>query len=309
MKKLFFVSFAFDEEKLSGMNVYKSDKFNTYLKNICVSLISAKRTTADVDVALVCNVDVPEEYDTILKNNGVLIFKESFDSFLFKNNYPWCLAFYKLCALGKMIDKGYDYYVYTDADVYVQSSLENVFEELQDNILLYDINHGLGVKDYRIIGDEFVNFGVSKYTTHYGGEFFGASRDNAKDFLSECFSVYEEMLKKDFVTTKGDEFILSVAASRMKTKIKNAGAYIFRFWTGRFYLVSTCYKYNEVSILHLPDEKEKGMLRLYNYFLKKQSFPKKEKVHKICHLSRKSKTVLIKSFLLKISGRNLKSKK
>ena len=40
------------------------------------------------------------------------------------------------------------------------------------------------------------------------------------------------MLQKNFITTKGDEFILSLAANEMRESIKNAGAYIYRFWTG-----------------------------------------------------------------------------
>jgi len=73
----------------------------------------------------------------------------------------------------------------------------------------------------------------------------------------------------------------------MKDVIKNAGAYIFRFWTGSFYLVSTCYTCNEVAILHLPSEKERGLVKLFDIFYKKHSFPRKERVHKILHLTRK----------------------
>ena len=94
------------------------------------------------------------------------------------------------------------------------------------------------------------------------------------------------MQAKDFVTTKGDEFILSIAAYKMKNIVKNAGAYIYRFWTGDFYLVSTCFKYNEIANLHLPYENDKGILKLFDIFIKKQSFAEKSKVHKICHLNR-----------------------
>ena len=52
------------------------------------------------------------------------------------------------------------------------------------------------------------------------------------------------------VQTKGDEFILNLTVNEMKEIIKNAGAYICRFWTGLdFWLVSTCYEYNKVLIL------------------------------------------------------------
>lgn len=101
--------------------------------------------------------------------------------------------------------------------------------ELKDNILLYDINHGLNVKDYEIIVEEFNRFGIDSYITHYGGEFFGACRNNAILFIDECKLIFEDMQKKNFVTTKGDEFILSIAAYRKREIVKNAGAYIYRF--------------------------------------------------------------------------------
>ena len=298
MKNLFFVPFAFTSDKITGVNVRK-DALNVYLKNLCVSLISAKKATPNIDVALVSNINIPTEQEKLLLD--VLIFIEPFDSFVFDGKYLWGLAFYKLCALEKMVAKyDYDNYIYTDADVFVQKSLDKVFWELKDNILLYDINHGLFVHDYEIIIDEFKRFGINSYITHYGGEFFGASRENAMMFVHQCKLVFDEMLKKDFSTTKGDEFITSIAASKMKNTIKNAGAYIYRFWTGSFYLVSTCFKCNEIAILHLPSEKENGMLKLYDYFIKNHEFPSKEKVHKICHLNHQPIKIKIKSKIKKL---------
>lgn len=93
------------------------------------------------------------------------------------------------------------------------------------------------------------------------------------------------MIRKKFQTSKGDEFIVSLAADEMSECIKNAGAYIYRFWTGAtFRLVSTCYEYNKVLILHLPAEKEKGMLRLYSNYIRKGRVPSEQKVWKICRL-------------------------
>ena len=295
MKNLFFVPFAFDENKNTGVNVRK-DSLHIYLKNLCVALISAKKATPNIDVALVCNIKIPTEYEELLHENDVLIFIEPFDVFVFPPEYLWCLAFYKLCALDKMVaNYDYDNYIYTDADVFVQKSLDKVFLELKSNILLYDINHGLFVKNYEIFFNEFKEFGIESYITHYGGEFFGASRENAAMFVHQCKLVFNEMRKNNFSTTRGDEFITSIAAHRMRHIIKNAGAYIYRFWTGSFYLVSTCYKCNEIAILHLPSEKENGMLKLYNYFVKKRAFPSKERVHKICHLNHQPAKAKIKS--------------
>lgn len=303
MKNLFFVPFAFDEKKMTGVNV-TSNALKVYLKNLCVSLISAKKTNPNIDVALVSNVNIPPEYEKLLLENQVLIYTEPFDAFAFANDYPWCLAYYKLCALEKMVTKyDYDNYIYTDADVFVQKSLDKVFLELRDNILMYDINHGLYVRDYVQIMEEFNRFGVDTYITHYGGEFFGASRENARLFAQQCKAIFDEMQSRNFVTAKGDEFISTIAAHRLRGMVKNAGAYIYRFWTGDFYLVSTCYKFNEIAILHLPAEKQDGMLKLYNYFVRHNAFPSKEKVHKICHLTHQPLKAKVRGFVKKLLGR------
>lgn len=67
---------------------------------------------------------------------------------------------------------------------------------------------------------------------------------------------------------------------------------ICEFWTGiRFRLLSTYYEYNKVLILHLPAEKEKGLLKLYTNNIKKGQFPLEKNVWKICRL--KHRTFLI----------------
>lgn len=142
--------------------------------------------------------------------------------------------------------------------------------------------------DYISLCDEVEEFyGNRKLITHYGGEFFAASSSNAKEFVNVCEQVYSKMLEKDFRTTKGDEFILSVAAENMKASIKNAGAYVYRFWTGAsFRLVSTCYEYNRIIVLHLPAEKEHGMLKMYDHYIRRGIVPSDKNAWRIFRLSK-----------------------
>lgn len=102
--------------------------------------------------------------------------------------------------------------------------------------------------------------------THYGGEFFAANKEDAQVFSFDCLKIYQKMIERNFVTTHGDEFILSIAAFNMANKVKNAGAYVHRFWTGSLRVISTNYKYDPVTVLHVPAEKQDGMVRLYRYY-------------------------------------------
>ncbi len=282
------VPLAFREGANTGVNI-SGDVFNTYLKNACVALVSAKHYNPDSEVWLVTNIsikNIPDEYIRVLSRRKIVVTEVPYDSFCFPDNYEWSLAFYKLCVLNYLSNQDFNNVCYIDADVYVQGALTPIWEECKDNILLYDINHGLHVRDYRMICEEFKAFcGHDNYPAHYGGEFFAASLSLTKEFCSRCLTIYEQILVTGFRTSKGDEFVISLAALGMKKHIKNAAAYIFRFWTGRFRLVSTCYEFNRVILLHMPDEKNRGILSLYSSYIKYGKIPRDKQVWKACRLS------------------------
>ena len=301
-KKIIMIPYADKKNANTGVNIsHDNQRRDIYFKNCCVSLISAKSHNPACDVALITNTEIPPIYRQLLDANGILLIKAEYDTFCFPDKYLWSLAFYKLCALNYAINHlDYDYYCYMDSDVYIQKSFDDIWEECEQSILLYDINHGLQVKDYQIICDEFTKFlGNRNLITHYGGEFFAANKKNAIRFIDECLNIYQMMNDKKFITTKGDEFIVSLAAHILKSEVKNAGAYIFRFWTGPFHLVSTCYKYNPVFVIHVPNEKQTGMIRLYNRYISKGVHPSDEKVYGILHLKHPSLRVLAFNILRK----------
>ena len=289
-KNVICVPFAFKKGFNTGENI-KGDVISVYLKNACVALCSAKYFNPLCEVIFATNLEIeqiPKEYINVMSRFNVSIVNIPFDCFTFHCNYLWSLAFYKLCVLKFFMTKDFANICYLDSDVFVQSSLDPVWEECGENIMLYDINHGLQVEDYNIIIKEFEEFfGGKKLLTHYGGEFFAASCENSKIFVNSLEIVYDAMIKRSFVTTKGDEFIISIAANDLRNKIKNAGAYVYRFWTAPGHrVISTCYEYNPFAILHLPNEKNKGMLRLYDRYISKGIIPKKQIIWKMCRLSR-----------------------
>lgn len=232
--------------------------------------------------------ELPNEFLKILREWDIQVLEIPYNEFEFPGDYTWSLAFYKLCVLKRISEMKYMSVCYLDTDVYIQGNFEAIWRECEQNVMLYDINHGLNTDDYISLCDEVEEFyGNRKLITHYGGEFFAASSSNAKEFVNVCEQVYSKMLEKDFRTTKGDEFILSVAAENMKASIKNAGAYVYRFWTGAsFRLVSTCYEYNRIIVLHLPAEKEHGMLKMYDHYIRRGIVPSDKNAWRIFRLSK-----------------------
>ena len=165
-------------------------KKEVYLKNASVALISAKQYNPECEVALATNMareNIPDEFLRIFDDWKIKILEIPFDDFRFPGNYTWALAFYKLCALKKLTDMEYDSICYLDTDVYIQGDFDAIWAECKQNIMLYDINHGLNTRDYVLLLDEIEHYtGRRNYVTHYGGEFFAASSENAKSFVDRC---------------------------------------------------------------------------------------------------------------------------
>lgn len=309
-KGLIMFPYAYQEGKQTGTNIGRTSRqLDIYLKNACVACLSARQACGTgTDVALVTNIDVPEPYAGLLAEGGVQIIHCPFDRFDFDGQYKWALAFYKLCALWHAVrEQHYACYAYMDTDVYVQHGFDEVWAECEGGrILLYDFGHGLHIEHYRHIVSEFEAFRSDSLTvgggklTHYGGEFFAAGAEAARQFADRCEAVYEEMRRRGFVTTHGDEFIVSLAAEDLKTQVKNAAPYVFRFWTGTFRLVSTCYAVNPVHVLHVPAEKEYGMLRLYDRYMRHGRVPSRRAVWRTLHLTHRSLRTCLAQMIKKL---------
>lgn len=226
--------------------------------------MSSKHNNPKDKVLFATNInqyDLPVWFVGICERNDVDIKYIPFDRFVLPDNYKWSLAFYKLNVLSYLLEMEFGKMVYMDTDVFVQNSFADIWTELDEHILMYDISHGLGVENYRIFIDEVSKFLVERrIITHYGGEFFACNKNNGKKFIVAAERVYRDILDKKYETTKGDEFIISLAADSVIHLIRNASPYVYRFWTGAdFRLVSTCYKYNPVSVLHMPNEKKQAL--------------------------------------------------
>ena len=150
------IPFAYEENMNSGVNVSikGKGKIEIYLKNACVALISAKYYNPDSDVALVTNFgrwNIPEEFLSIFDKWEIKVMEIPFDQFRFQGSYTWALAFYKLCVLKKLSCMKYESICYMDTDVYIQGSFDAIWTECRQNIMLYDINHGLNTREDRCV--------------------------------------------------------------------------------------------------------------------------------------------------------------
>lgn len=302
---LIVVFYAYDYGKRAGNNISNQKaKKDIYLKNATCTLVSAKHYNPCADVALITNTDIPDVFQGIFNKNQIKVFNEPYDDFLFED-CPWTLAFYRFNALTHILKK-YSHYkriIMLECDMYVQANLDNVFIECEQNILLHDLEHSLDNKSYKGFMSEVEYFtGERNFMVQYEGGFLAINRETAIEFDLECHKIYEKMREMDFVSKYGDMFILSLAANALKDRVKNAAAYVHIFWTGWFRHISTCYEKDPVCVLHVPDEKERGMIKIFDNYLLKDKFPSNSKVWKLFYFKHRS----LKNFLLDLIVRRNK---
>lgn len=303
-KGLIIIPYAFGGN--TGASIQNVERqLEIYMKNVCVSAVSAKRNSGEKsDVMVVSNIVPPQPYLSILESHKIIIRQFPFDEFNFGEkkaggkSVRWQLAYYKLCSLKHVLDNyNYGCYCFMDSDVYVQRSFDRIWEEARHNIMLYDINEpcdGYMVREMK----QFLK--TEKPLTHYGGEFFAASRDLSIEFIKKCNNVFIEMNQVDFVSENGDEFITSIAAYRLREHVRNASAYIRRYWTGSYRLICNDFDKDNITILHVPAEKEQGIIKIYERYISQYTIPSGKKVWQILNLYRPSMRVCTGIFLRKM---------
>lgn len=299
-KNLIIVPFAYKYKANTGVNIKRrSNSLDIYLRNCCVALISAKKNQEDdtTDCALVTNIDIPNVYKNILSKNGILIYIQDFDLFDFGTEYRWSLAFYKLCALYRISrSTQYANYMYVDSDIVVQKSLDPIFAQCENHIMMLNLKTLEPKEEMNHFLNEVINFNGNQKVNHYGGEFFAANRADTLSFSEKALNVFNQMLQKKYITSHGDEFITSITATDYCEYILDAKNVICRLWTGTYRNISE--NYRAACILHLPAEKEDGMLYLYDkYIMRDKCLPFGDSLYKICHILKPSFLTSIKCLI------------
>jgi len=285
MKNLIVSAFAFKEGLMTSIQLNKpADSTTTemYLKNLMVSLASAKMLNPDDDVCLCTNIDLPGDWNARFQKAGITVLKREFDSFVLPDKFQWSLAFYKMCVLNGLVKEGgYDRYLLLDADTYTTHDYKDLWAEADKGIVLYPLGHTYSHPDRDVIRRDFERLCPEEAKvlpiTHYGGEFVCGTKEALVRFMDVCLDLFAKASGNNFdvEATIGDESLWSIAAALLYKEIPviPATPYIFRFWTEDFYLVSTVTVSNPVSIWHLPAEKDKGFIRMYNAYVKTGRFP------------------------------------
>lgn len=281
-KKLVFVPLAYKQNYSMSANMEISNDrgIDIYLKNALVLLISVKKHNANVETALVTNFVVSSEFKSLFKKNDILIFETAFDNFNMPPEFKWSLAFFKIKAIEYVVKElDYDYYLELDSDEICINSFDDMWYELNDKVLMYvsrfRFNHVTRKLYSDVYFDIYKSLDYKDRILKTGGGFIAGNKNNILHFIAECNYVYSYLKKNIDKVDKniGDEIYTSIYYAKFSDKVKDASSYVDVYWTSDFYYVSTNYKFDAVSLLHLPDEKQRGLIYIYDYFLRKGTLP------------------------------------
>ncbi len=275
-----------------------SEALDIYLKNASVSCFSAKQSNPDCDVAFVHNLQkLPEKYQLFFEKYNIKSIYVKYGNFTFAADYKWSLAFYKLCVLNYFANEGaYDAVLVLDTDTYITGNLDAIWPICKERLMLYNVQHSGDLEAYqKRLAEYKVLYEKDTYPTVWGGEFVAASKPILKEFVDECLKVYELMNEKGFETTFGDEFITFCAAENYDKKIADGAPYIRRYWTTNLYYQAFTDHALMLRILHIPNEKTFGFIRIFDYICKHGKLPEKSAVYKIMGLPKAKRPIYIRN--------------
>ncbi|EOU1762627.1 hypothetical protein [Clostridium perfringens] len=308
MKNLVFVSLAYISEYNGSVNMDELDEktIDIYLKNSFVCLKTIKKNNPFDDVAVVVNFEIDIKYRKLFEENEINIYKIDYDSFNMPKDFKWSLAFFKLCSLKYVVNNlSYKNYLQLDSDVVCIGNLKDCWEEINEGLMMlsgpFTYNHPLR----KLNSEVFLNlYGENARLVKWGSGFIGANQKTLKSFIEKCEEVYIKLKDINFNCDNsiGDEFITS-AAAYLLGNIRDAQPYMNVYWTRKFYLVSTNYKYDPIVLIHLPDEKRTGLIYIYEYFCKYKKLPSDKILYKILGFPKTKRPKSLINFYIKIKNK------
>lgn len=284
----------------SGMEIY--------LKNSYACLKSVLLNNDDVKCILFIDFTLPDNWHSRFNAASVQIQYVEFGRYQISDKFDWGIVQYRYDVINylcNMMDDE-DEVIMLDTDVVCVGSLKDVFSEIKYRACFYDVQHAYTLPDRKNIMDNYLKlFPEAKHCelTHYGGEFVGCNGKHLRKIFEESKRVMEQSMGVEDLVNFNDEHITSIALYHLwkEVPINNANAYIARYWTNPgMYLVSTNYYFNPVVLWHLPFEKNRGFLWLYDYLLNKSKMPDYEVLRKVFGLPNCKRHESVIGFIVKV---------
>jgi len=300
-KNVIIIPFAFEKETKGSNNIKGNNKELIYIKNAFVAALSCKKNNQNDRVVFVTNCLIPKHLHNLFVKNDIEICTVPFSSFHFDSDYPWCLAFYKLCALKYFLQQDFDSILVLDCDIYCIRSFEKVFKESINEPIYYNLHSTTHIseEDYNKIKSNLQSKIDFSHCKHFSGGFLCLNKRTAINYIDCCEKIFNTCSSNSIVSRQGDEFIMSLALRFLALDDLKENSYSSICWTGTTRILDKHYYNPDCCLIHLAAEKREGFLKMFKYINRKKKLPSLQKAFKILHIASPSFRTRFKLFLLK----------
>lgn len=266
----------------------EQSKLNMYYRCMVVCYASIRRLYPEAQLSLFTNKDLPDPYNGQLKSlgvNTVICASRYVDDPAFKNGFPGCLYtldVIKHLALHQSGD--FSTLILLDSDCIVRHRLEGMLEKLgseEDASYAYEpgypvnmVANGQSRASLTLALSYFSGNMPAPPIPLYGGEFYGLPA-TALPKLAKRIEIFWAWMKTEGIKFFGDnlteEHVMSAVLAQSCGTVYSARGLVKRIWTASAFSTVDGSE-SEIPIWHLPSEKKKGFVRLYQYWLDRNGF-------------------------------------
>lgn len=154
-------------------NVKVDSAMDLYLKNSYVCLRSVLLNNPNIKCLLIVSFEIDKKWRALFDKIGVEIIYVKFGGFTIDDKYDWGIVQYRYDVLQYLCNylKADDKIILLDTDVVCVGKLDEVFAELTERAMFYDVQHPCNHPDRLNILNNYqkiYNTDVRTYFTHWG---------------------------------------------------------------------------------------------------------------------------------------------
>lgn len=262
-------------------------KLDMYYRCMVVCYASIRRLYQGAQMALFSNRELPEPFNGQLKSlgvNTVLCTSRYVDDTAFKNGFPGCLFTLDVFEYLAQQPNDFSHLILLDSDCIVRGRLDGLLDKLggeEEGIYAYEpgyptnmVANGQSRASLTLALSYFSGQMIVPPIPLYGGEFYALSTKSLPQ-LATRIAAFWEWMKAEGILTFGDnlteEHVMSVVLTQSRNNVHGASALVKRIWTAAVFSTVDGSE-SGIPVWHLPSEKKKGFVKLYQHWLDNKGF-------------------------------------
>jgi len=206
------------------------------------------------------------------------------DDTAFKNGFPGCLFTLDVIEHLAYQKNDFSHLILLDSDCIVRGRLDGLLDKLASNeatIYAYEpgyptnmVANGQSRASLTLALSYFSGQMIVPPVPLYGGEFYALSAKSLEK-LAMRIAAFWEWMKTHGIQIFGDnlteEHVMSVVLAQSGNDVHGSSALVKRIWTAAVFSTVNGIE-SGIPIWHLPSEKKKGLVRLYQHWVDCQGF-------------------------------------